>query len=402
MARLLTNGAELNSSAAADGPGIEYYGTAYTGDIRTVTTPAQGSRYAWKLTASATKAAYFRNYFVFGGGTTASNLYGKFDWQTDTATPSSKLFLWQLASNTAKRAAIMLNTDGTLQIYTGGGVAVGSKSSAISANTWYQIEWFYDQSGTDATLTLKVNGTTVSTGTVQLAASGLVVNNQYVGQFDLIASNFYYDNIIVNDTSGTNENSWVGGQKVLFFSPIGQGLAPDGTTYVNWKLQNGSAGGANNYTYVDEKPPSATDYVKRVNTSPPIYKDWYIPETIATTGNIAAWDPITVVAVSAYGSSGGTTARTVSYFFNTTTANDTAQQTSSAQDWASTADFMNNINDTVAQSQFVIYNPGTGGDIANWMFGAASLDGTSREVRLEGIWMEVSYIDANRSYGTIY
>jgi hypothetical protein len=59
--------------------------------------------------------------------------------------------------------------------------------------------------------------------------------------------------LYILDTAGTYNNSWLGDMAVRVLSPTGNG------TYS--QLTNSAATQVNNYSYVDELPPSATDYV---------------------------------------------------------------------------------------------------------------------------------------------
>jgi len=68
----------------------------------------------------------------------------------------------------------------------------------------------------------------------------------------------YVDDIVVNDPTGSVNNSWPGGFKIIRLAPTGDGAfkqwtpTPDGLTH---------------YTLIDEVPPSSTDYLSSSSTT---------------------------------------------------------------------------------------------------------------------------------------
>lgn len=61
---------------------------------------------------------------------------------------------------------------------------------------------------------------------------------------------YHMDDLIINDTTGPINNSWMGGSRIVAIRPIGPG------SLTQWTPSTGA-----NWQCVDEKPISATDYV---------------------------------------------------------------------------------------------------------------------------------------------
>lgn len=67
----------------------------------------------------------------------------------------------------------------------------------------------------------------------------------------------FIDDIVVNDPTGSTNNSWPGGMKIARLSPIGDGALKQWTP---------TPAGLTHYTTIDERPPSAADYLSTNTT----------------------------------------------------------------------------------------------------------------------------------------
>ena len=176
---------------------------------------------------------------------------------------------------------------------------LGNKSSLLAKstsdfaiNTWYGMEFYIYIADSGGRAVIKMDGaiwidytgdTKVST-TTDIAYMQLCSNS---GVFQ------YYDDIVLNDDSGSDNNTYPGQVKLLPFRPDGAG---DNTGLTP---STGS-----NYQCVDEVPASATDYV---------YDTVIDDYDLYTTANPTIPDGATitnviVIAHSAYDSGGGSIA----------------------------------------------------------------------------------------------
>src|SRR5688572_14386147 len=101
---------------------------------------------------------------------------------------------------------IRLNSNRTLEFWDFQAAAqVGSDSSALSLNTWYRIEYTFDD-GTN-TGSARIDGVDFASGAVtDLAGGGLV----RVGVATSATCDLYFDDVGFNDNSTSSENSWLG------------------------------------------------------------------------------------------------------------------------------------------------------------------------------------------------
>lgn len=163
--------------------------------------------------------------------------------------------------------------DGTSENTPGNRLAAGS--IALKANTWIMIE-INLVVGASGSFTMKINGTT------SIAYSG---DTDYTGAGDVQQIIFragyiggalwesYLDDIAINDTSGSYQDSWAGLGGIFYLKPTA-----DGT--VEWTPSAGTL----NYAMVDDIPPdNATTYVQAVaNGDRDLYEIEDCPQYINT------------------------------------------------------------------------------------------------------------------------
>jgi hypothetical protein len=114
-----------------------------------------------------------------------------------------------------------------LAISTAGGITVRNSSNTavltgptLNLNKEYLIEYKHDASTSPGTLELRVDG--VSIGSVANDIQG-PWRSAPIGQFQTGTSDWRFSHYIVNDSSGTAENTWVGNQRLAFLYPAGAG-----------------------------------------------------------------------------------------------------------------------------------------------------------------------------------
>ena len=139
------------------------------------------------------------------------------------------------------------SADNKVKVYDANSVLIGS-SAALSTNTWYCLELRCIGGSGNATIQAKLDQTQFATSTTATMAN---FDGFYLGgAFNSGTYDMFYDDVIANDTSGSNETSWVGGQSVIVLKPDSAG---DANTFAT--QTGGTAGAANNFTRVNETTP---------------------------------------------------------------------------------------------------------------------------------------------------
>ena len=259
MARLSSSGFELNS-VTSDVEWSSTYGTApsiQTGTVRSGTYALQvtslpsgsteGIEYQFKSSAN-TGPFYIRVYLRVATSPTAENRIILLNNSSGSGTPIVYL---------------TLSSTNTLTLYDEDG-QIGSASSALSANTWYRVEILIDATGVGATdtVTARLDGTNFASSSTRNLSAGIAflsvggnLNSEAQTQGD-----WYFDDIAINDSTGSFQNSWPGDGSIKHLRPNAAG---DNT---NW-TRVGTDSGAN-WSQTDEVTPNnATDYVKNISTT---------------------------------------------------------------------------------------------------------------------------------------
>lgn len=304
MARLHTTGFELNTLTA----NIEFLSASANCTISTTT--VRSGTYSGKVTstastrhgfvhqfaaAAAAGPYYFRTYFYLevmpGGTTTIASLMN-----------SASLSGGGIVNATMSSAGVM-----TLQYANGAGSVVDAptqSSPTVTTGQWYMLDLMFDNSGGAgaAVVRARLDGVEFGSGTgltmfANVMAFRVTTNGLAQSQSAMIV---YFDDVAVNDNTGSVQNSYPGAGKVVHMLPNAAG---DNNT---WEKSGGAAGDTNNYQDVDEvTPDDATSYLKRITTTIKV-DDFNLP-TSASVG-IGASDTITLVAVGARGGAISTTA----------------------------------------------------------------------------------------------
>jgi len=169
-----------------------------------------------------------------------------------------------LAQESNVQVWFKINNNHIYMTAAGGGTAEGS--TTISTDTWYRLEVYLDVDDTSGRCTVKINGSTEIdyTGDTQSGPLSAYLNRIYLGASSS-GNAAYFDDIAVNDTTGSSNNSWIGDHEVVLIKPNGNG---------NSSQFMGSDGNqTDNYLLVDEVPNDGdTTYVYSSTAS---YVDLY-------------------------------------------------------------------------------------------------------------------------------
>jgi hypothetical protein len=148
---------------------------------------------------------------------------------------------------------------------------LASGSTTLTLNTWYLIE-LHIRIGVNGLVECRLNGLP------EFSYSGNTTNTPFIDGVYMDASsvNYYLDDFIINDTTGSINNSWMGGCKIVTLRPIGAGSS------TQWIPSAGS-----NWDCVDETPPSATDYISSTTAGAlDLYDIAPLPDGVSSSATI--------------------------------------------------------------------------------------------------------------------
>lgn len=283
MARLWTCGAELQSATS----GVEWDTTTGTVSISTSIkrsgaasircNPTAGTGFlAHRYRADGTGRVFFRMYLYIA------------------TAPSADTPILAQSDGSAHFPQVVLSTTRTLQMHNGT-TTFGSASSALSVGVWYRVELDYNDAVAGNTTGLYVDGVLVSSASGPDLAGGGIVR---VGPAATCTTDLYFDDIAVNDSTGTAQAGLPGSGKVVHLWPDSAG---DNNA---WAVgAGGTAGTSNNFTRVNEIPPDITSYNTRTSGQP--IDDFNVGSSAG-----AGLDPADAVTLVAVGQRAGATANT--------------------------------------------------------------------------------------------
>lgn len=290
MARLWSCGFELQSATA----GVEW--DTNNGSPTISTSITRGG--AASLRCNPSSATMYIQHGIFSTSTVARTFSRADLYIASLPTVDTTILSWTDVSTPYE--GIQLKTDGTLQ-FRNSAAASGSVSAALAIGRWCRIELDYNDSSVSAGVAnLYLDGTLFSTIT------GLGLNGGQrikVGPQVATTCDLYFDNVAINDTSGTAQTGLCGDGRIVHLYPAGQGDNNGFETAVG-----GTAGQASNWTRVAElTPDDSTSYNQTIISGSTTIDD-FVCGTPAGVG-ITAWDTVTLVAVgSRVGSNSTTTA----------------------------------------------------------------------------------------------
>ena len=178
-----------------------------------------------------------------------SELFIQFAWKHDNSYSGQSIFKWQ--SDTAVLGTLTVNASNRVDAYTGDKSSqVGTGSRNLSVGGWNIIE-LHISIADAGTIETKINGTSdISFSGDTKPGSETSINR--LSWLNNGGANFQYiDDIVVNDPTGTINNSWPNAARIIRIYP-----SADGAVH-QWSCSSGS----DHYALIDEVPPSSSDYV---------------------------------------------------------------------------------------------------------------------------------------------
>jgi hypothetical protein len=313
VARLFSTGFELNSLTA----NVEFTNTAGTLSIVTSPSPVRSGTYALRANPAAATGIVTRA--IYGADQNIVGYVRLYLYIASLPGGNDAIIRFSTTANT-NRAGIRLTSGGVLQLINSSSVQVGSDSSALSTGQWYMIELRIDATTNPGTVEARLNGQVFASGSNNIQGSWARI--QFGSMTAAMTADLYFDDIVVNDTTGSFQNTYPGPGRILHLYPTGAG------DQTQWTI-GGSTPAATNWQSVNEVTPD--NAVTLVSSNTLSQEDWYDVASPA----IGAGDVINVVqvggrfnnntadAVTAFvfqlmKASGGTVAQSASIIPNTT------------------------------------------------------------------------------------
>lgn len=275
MTRLLQSGWETGDITQIGSPFAA--GVASAPTVVTATpTPRSGS-YCMKCAAATTSLSGFQNRtaVVIGHASKTELFYAFAFYRNDSEgfTVPDRVIFYTYDSAGSVGLCLTCEPDGTVRIYcaTTGGASpiagnltlIGTSATSILANTWTHIEvHVITATGATGTAEVRINGASViSVATVRTAQTnanttgfGLCFTRMTTTITGTAGTYVAFDDLRVNDTAGTVNNTWCGDENIIMLKPNAAG---DLTQFTRGGTDSGS-----NFGQVDELPPNdLTDYV---------------------------------------------------------------------------------------------------------------------------------------------
>lgn len=144
------------------------------------------------------------------------------------------------------------NTDAKIEVFLGNfATLIGTANLIILSQTWYVFELHVKIDDSAGIVEFRIDGVQYVTynGDTKPDANTVITKLQF-GQ--IYSSYSYYDDIIVNDISGSVNNSWPNGAKIVKLKPNADGSTKQWTP----------SAGSDHYALVDEAVPSGTDFLQ--------------------------------------------------------------------------------------------------------------------------------------------
>lgn len=237
MARLFSSGFELNSLAA----NIEFTNTA--GTLSIVTSPVRSGTYALRANPAAATGIVTRS--IYGADQNFIGFVRLYLYIASLPSGNDAIIRFSTTTNT-NRAGIRLTAGGALQLINSSSVQVGSDSSTLSTGQWYMVELRIDATTNPGTLEARLNGQVFAAGSNNIQGSWARI--QLGSMTAATTADLHFDDIAVNDNSGSFQNTYPGPGKIIHLYPNASG------DQTQWTI-GGSTPAATNWQSVSEVTP---------------------------------------------------------------------------------------------------------------------------------------------------
>ncbi|HEY1292922.1 MAG TPA: hypothetical protein VGJ60_07585 [Chloroflexota bacterium] len=258
MSRLVTCGWESGDSSEL---GFDYTNIGSVTAVNTSPTP----RTAYCIKAWTPSASFDSSYKTIVFGPAANEVWvrwsGNFQLYNGGASGDSIAPFCELRDpNGVALASLCLRSTQFIDACQGSnGTVVATSSVSVSLAVWHTLEWRHQMSSTTSGITeVWLDGMQIIlfSGDNNAATTLLTIGQLRIGCIGVVrgASYHCFDDLAINDTTGTINNGRPGDGRVVFLPPSGTGSST--------MLTRGGTDSGANWSQVDESPMSVADYVQ--------------------------------------------------------------------------------------------------------------------------------------------
>lgn len=251
MSRILSMGFELQSATAnIEGGDVGLSGVAIS------TTVARNQGASMRCNSVAAQTGFDTSY------TSTAVAFGRAYIYMPALPPSTVAVIEHYKGGGVATVGVCVDSTGHFILFAfdtaGTGTTVGTSAGTFNAKQWYRVETKVDMSANPWVVDLQVDGASVASGTVALAANTTSVYSIDSAGFTIatatpsnVTFDIYFDDIAVNNNSGSFQTSFPGAGSIVHLLPSDTGDASTFTT------QTGGTTGTNaNYSRVNEITPN--------------------------------------------------------------------------------------------------------------------------------------------------
>ena len=381
MARLYTTGFELNSATS----GVE-------GDTHNLTaissTIFRSGAYSLRCNASST-TPFWRHQVLSADSSTVIGYLRAYLYIASLPSANVQILRFVTSAN-GPQCSIQLNTNGQLRLNNNLAVQIGSNSSALNTGQWYRLELSFNPA--TGAVDARIDGSSFASGSTATGSWSRVI----VGVISSVTADLYFDDVAVNDNSGSFQNSFPGDGKYVHLYPNAAG---DNNGFADGVP---SSTGTDHYSNVDEVSPDGDTSYNQTATASQI-EDYNIQSS--SSAGIGASDTISVVHV-------GHRARKVTSGTMTYKLRAKAAAAGTVENSSNIAQSSTTYQTDPAATPFIprltMYDlPGasttawTPADIDTAQIGLETVSNTANNWRLTSIWMGVEYVPSGASGVTV-
>lgn len=393
MARIWSCGFELQSVTT----GMEYEANLDTPAIST--SIFRGGLASLECSGSLTNTTQRGISHTFGSNMTA---YYRVAMYIDSLDANVRVFV-DLLSGASKALSISItDVSGTLTpvITYNAGANTLTNTAVVAYDTWHVWEMYYNSAdaGANDDITVWLDNVQVgitTTASLSLAPAVIALGIENNSGSTVTGSKAHFDDIAINNTSGSEAGRADYRAKIVHMQPDGAG---DNT---QWQDDASAVQGTAVVGNINEvTPDDATNYNKRTTNAPntqPI-DDWTVESS--SSAGIGSSDVITLVAVGGRIGATSNTATNRNGIYRIKSASGGTTTSSSTIDWSFNG-WRTNVDTAIPLYQLTSYTDPTTGvawtptgtnSLDNMQIGVQAGASSTNEIRYSALWALVEYI----------
>lgn len=169
-----------------------------------------------------------------------AGVYGRAYFRFDGLPATAETSLFSFLESSTERIGVDLQTDGTLDVDVPGESTV-TGTTVLSAGTWYHLELKADPANTSWELRIAEDGSALATESSGTLGSGTIDSVQLSNDNVTDDIDIWFDDVAVNDSRGTYQNSWPGNGRIVHLHPNANGDNDSGfesPTSSSWEVMD--------------------------------------------------------------------------------------------------------------------------------------------------------------------